>query len=75
MYPPTAAHAEGKLRLLYEANPIVYIAEQVGGIALDGDDRVLDVQPRGIHQRTRLVVGGREEMTEFTRQVSISSQK
>jgi len=75
IYPPTAAHAQGRLRLLYEANPIPFIAEQAGGHRLDGHDRVLDVQPRSIHQRIPLVVGSREEMTEFTRHVSIATQK
>ncbi|MBS0207657.1 MAG: class 1 fructose-bisphosphatase [Planctomycetes bacterium] len=67
MYPPTAEHASGKLRLLYEANPIAYIAEQAGGIATDGRRRVLDIVPTSIHQRTPLVVGGRVEMEEFAR--------
>ena len=66
MYPPTRTHAEGKLRLLYEANPIAFIAEQAGGIATDSNMRILDVQPSEIHQRTPLVVGSRVEMTEYT---------
>lgn len=65
MYPPTKTHAEGKLRLLYEANPIAFIAEQAGGIATDGNQRILDIQPTGIHQRTPLIVGSQLEMTEF----------
>ena len=65
MYPPTEAHAEGKLRLLYEANPIAFIAEQAGGMATDSKQRILDIQPTGIHQRTPLVVGSRVEMLEF----------
>ncbi len=65
MYPPTKTHSEGKLRLLYEANPIAFIAEQAGGIATDGNQRILDIQPTGIHQRTPLIVGSQVEMTEF----------
>ncbi len=65
MYPPTRDHGEGKLRLLYEANPIAFIAEQAGGIATDGNQRILDIQPTGIHQRTPLIVGSRVEMNEF----------
>ncbi len=65
MYPPTQAHQDGKLRLLYEANPIAFIAEQAGGMATDGEQRILDIQPSGIHQRTPLVVGSRVEMLEF----------
>ena len=67
MYPPTKSHAEGKLRLLYEANPIAFIAEQAGGVATDGEQRVLDIQPNAIHQRTPLLVGSRVEMEEFTK--------
>ena len=69
LYPPTADHAEGKLRLLYEANPIAYLAEHAGGIATTGSRRVLDIEPTSIHQRTPLVVGGTTEMAEFKRLV------
>jgi fructose-1,6-bisphosphatase I len=65
MYPPNDEHPQGKLRLLYEANPIAFIAEHAGGIATDGTRRVLDVQPESIHQRTPLVVGSQVEMREF----------
>lgn len=67
LYPPTSDHASGKLRLLYEANPIAFIAEQAGGMAYAGTQRVLDVQPTSIHQRTPLVVGSDVEMQEFRR--------
>jgi fructose-1,6-bisphosphatase I len=62
LYPPTASHPAGKLRLLYEANPIAFIAEQAGGVATDGRQRILDIQPSSIHQRTPLMVGGQREM-------------
>ncbi len=65
MYPPTAAHATGKLRLLYEANPIAMIVEEAGGIATDGTSRILDIEPTNIHQRTPLVVGSQFEMKAF----------
>ena len=65
MYPPTASHLTGKLRLLYEANPIAMIAEQAGGIALDGESRILDLEPTEIHQRVPLVVGSQAEMNLF----------
>lgn len=67
LYPPTEAHATGKLRLLYEANPLAFIAEQAGGSATDGKRRILDIQPEDIHQRTSLVIGSRAEMDEFRR--------
>ena len=65
LYPPTQANPQGKLRLLYEANPIAFIAEQAGGMALDGARRILDIQPDSIHQRIPLVVGGQFEMQAF----------
>lgn len=67
MYPPTKSHPQGKLRLLYEANPIAFIAEQAGGVALGGKGRILDLQPTDIHQRTPLIVGSEVEMQEFQR--------
>ncbi len=67
LYPPTAKNKEGKLRLLYEANPIAFIAEQAGGAATDGERRILDIEPQSIHQRTPLVVGGKFEMERFER--------
>ena len=67
LYPPTAKNPGGKLRLLYEANPVAFIAEQAGGVALDGQQRVLDIQPTDIHQRTPLVIGSQVEMQEFQR--------
>jgi fructose-1,6-bisphosphatase I len=69
LYPPTTSHPSGKLRLLYEANPIAFITEQAGGIATNGKDRILEIQPHDIHQRTPLVVGSRVEMEEFARTV------
>jgi len=67
LYPATTDHLEGKLRLLYEANPVAFIAEQAGGRATNGSQRILDLQPTSIHQRTPLVVGGPAEMDEFER--------
>ena len=67
LYPPTKDNAEGKLRLLYEANPVAMLAEQAGGSALDGSKRILDIEPKSIHQRTPLVVGSRFEMSDFER--------
>ena len=62
LYPPTAKFPQGKLRLLYEANPIAFLAEQADGVATNGKGGVLDVPPTGLHQRTPLLVGSREEM-------------
>jgi fructose-1,6-bisphosphatase I len=65
LYPPTAGYPHGKLRLLYEANPLAFIAEQAGGMATDGERCVLDVEPHDIHQRVPFVVGSREEIELF----------
>lgn len=62
LYPPTRRSPEGKLRLLYEANPLAFIAEQAGGAATDGANRILLKQPRAMHERTPLVIGSREEV-------------
>jgi fructose-1,6-bisphosphatase I len=62
LYPPTKDQPGGKLRLLYEANPLAFIAEQAGGMASSGRGRILDIKPEGIHQRTPLIVGSKFEM-------------
>jgi fructose-1,6-bisphosphatase I len=62
LYPPTRKQPKGKLRLLYEANPLAFLAEQAGGMASSGSGRILDIQPEGIHQRTPFVVGSQWEM-------------
>jgi len=67
IYPPTRDYPHGKLRLLYEANPLAFIAEQAGGLATNGEQRILEIQPSEIHERTPLVVGSREEVEEFQR--------
>jgi fructose-1,6-bisphosphatase I len=67
LYPPTKQSPQGKLRLLYEANPIAYLAEQAGGVALAGDRRVLDLVPTDLHQRVPLAVGSQAEMELLAR--------
>ena len=62
LYPPTRQHPGGKLRLMYEANPIAFLAEQAHGLATDGRGRILDIVPTTLHQRTPLVAGSREEV-------------
>lgn len=70
LYPPTRDNATGKLRLLYEANPVAMLAEQAGGMAIDGRQRILDIVPESIHQRTPLIVGSRQEVADFERFIS-----
>src|SRR5258708_13237927 len=51
MYPRDAKNKDGRLRLMYEANPMAMIVEQAGGAASDVHGRILDIHPRGLHQR------------------------
>ncbi len=69
LYPPTKKQPGGKLRLLYEANPLAMIAEQAGGMASSGSGRILEIAPTGIHQRTPLMVGSRWEMEQLAKAV------
>ncbi|MEA2106907.1 MAG: class 1 fructose-bisphosphatase [Bacteroidota bacterium] len=57
IYPQTTKAPKGKLRLLYECNPIAYIAEQAGGKATDGEQRILDLKPESLHQRIPFYTG------------------
>ncbi len=59
MYPATAPSPEGKLRLMYEANPMAFIVEQAGGAASTGSHRILDIEPADLHQRVPLYIGSR----------------
>lgn len=62
LYPPTDKSPKGKLRLLYEANPLAFVAEQAGGVATDGRQRVLEKQPLAMHERTPLIIGSKQEV-------------
>lgn len=66
-YPPTKKSPTGKLRLLYEANPMAFLAEQAGGQASDGTTRIMDIVPNGLHHRVPLIVGGKTEMELYTK--------
>ncbi len=63
-YPPTAKTPHGKLRLLYECYPLAFIVEQAGGLATDGNQRIMDVEIRNLHQRSPLCIGSRQMMEE-----------
>lgn len=65
MYPGTAERPEGKLRLMYECNPFAFIAEVAGGRATDGANRILDIQPTTLHQRSALFIGSSNMMDEL----------
>jgi fructose-1,6-bisphosphatase I len=64
-YPADTKSPQGKLRLLYEANPIAYLFEQAGGSATDGKNRILDIVPNKLHQRTPLVIGSKEDVAAY----------
>jgi len=59
LYPATVKAPNGKLRLLYECNALAFIAEQAGGIATDGKNRVLEIQPTELHQRLPFIIGSK----------------
>ncbi|NTV47889.1 MAG: class 1 fructose-bisphosphatase [Chlorobiales bacterium] len=62
IYPRTKKSAKGKLRLMYEANPLAFICEQAGGRATDGRRRILEIEPKELHQRTPLFIGSEEDV-------------
>jgi fructose-1,6-bisphosphatase I len=62
MYPSDSKYTEGRLRLLYEANPMGFIVEQAGGAAINGTQRIMDVQPVKLHQRQGVILGSKNEV-------------
>ena len=66
-YPADKKSPGGKLRLLYEANPMAYLFEQAGGAATNGVDRILDIEPKGLHDRTPLVLGSKHDVNVVPR--------
>ena len=62
LYPADNKHKNGKLRLMYEANPLAFLVEQAGGLAIDGKNRILEIHPKGLHQRTPLIIGSADDV-------------
>jgi fructose-1,6-bisphosphatase I len=62
LYPGEVGRPAGKLRLCYEASPLAMVAENAGGAATNGVERILDLQPQHLHQRTPLVIGSRSDV-------------
>ena len=60
MYPQASCYPQGKLRLNYECNPMAFLAEQAGGLASDGKQRILDIQPQSLHLRSPFFTGSRQ---------------
>jgi fructose-1,6-bisphosphatase I len=66
MYPRDSKNRDGRLRLMYEANPMAFIVEQAGGAATEGKTRILDIQPTKLHQRIAVVLGSKNEVERVT---------
>lgn len=64
IYPATKASPNGKLRLLYECNPMAYLVEQAGGLASNGKTRILDIVPQKIHERSPIFLGSKLDVEE-----------
>jgi fructose-1,6-bisphosphatase I len=64
-YPDDKKSKSGKLRLLYEAFPMAFLTEQAGGVATTGTNRILDIQPKGIHERCPVFLGSKEDVEEL----------
>lgn len=62
MYPSNKAYPEGKLRLMYECNPMAFIIEQAGGLAIDGQRRIMEISPSDIHQRSPIFIGSKQNI-------------
>lgn len=65
MYPTTKDKPKGKLRLLYECNPLAYVVERAGGKAINGTKRILDIEPKELHERSGLFIGSMRMMEEL----------
>jgi len=63
-YPADSKNPNGKLRLMYEANPMAFIIEQAGGRASDGRNRILDIHPTSVHQHVPVLIGSEEDVLE-----------
>jgi fructose-1,6-bisphosphatase I len=75
IYPSTAKSPGGKLRLLYECNPLAFIIEQAGGKASNGSKRILDITPTTLHQRTPLFIGSIEMVTKAEEMMKAYSEQ
>lgn len=75
LYPATSKNPSGKLRLLYEANALAFLIEQAGGKASDGKQRILDIQPESLHQRTALLIGSKNMVEEAEKMIQFSESE
>jgi len=78
MYPGTTDKPKGKLRLLYECNPMAFIVEKAGGVATDGVQSILDIMPTALHQRTPMFIGSKlmmEELESFAKKSKLKKSE
>ncbi len=75
MYPTDTKSRSGKLRLMYEANPMSFIVEQAGGASTTGSQRILEVQPSGIHQRVPVMMGCKSEVDRIVAYHQVTSKR
>ena len=75
IYPATTLNPDGKLRLIYECNPLAFIAEQAGGLATDGYTRILDIEPKKLHQRAPLFIGSKNQVEQVMNLMREADQK
>ncbi len=59
IYPASKEYKDGKLRLMYECNPLAFLVEQAGGKATNGHERILDIEPKDVHERSSIIIGSR----------------
>lgn len=67
IYPNSSMFPDGKLRLMYECNPLGFIIEQAGGMAINGEINILDITPESIHQQTPIYIGSRKNVEKLKR--------
>ena len=75
IYPADTKNKNGKLRLQYEANPLAFIIEQAGGRASDGKTRIVEIEPKSLHQRTPLFIGSEDDVKEAEEYLAKSDEE
>ena len=78
IYPTSSKAPKGKLRLLYECNPMAFIVEKAGGVATDGVQSILDIMPTALHQRTPMFIGSKlmmEELESFAKKSKLNKSE
>ena len=75
LYPTTSSYPDGKLRLMYECNPMAFIVEQAGGKAIDGYGRIMEIQPEHMHQRAPIFIGSTEMVDKVSEFIQLADAK